>query len=93
MPFKNMHVDVKKDAKDMQYVPKDNVFDQMNWEICKYFSSTSRGLVSLEADNWWAADDPELWKNQPLTVQIVRPQHSDEELISMAESMDQICNA
>jgi len=25
-------------------------------------------------------------------VQIVRPQYSDEELISVAESMDQICN-
>ncbi len=30
-----MNVDIEKDKKDMNYVPKDNVFDKMNWEICK----------------------------------------------------------
>jgi amidase len=35
LPLKKMHVDPEKDKKDTNYVPKDNVFDKMNWEICK----------------------------------------------------------
>jgi amidase len=38
LPLKKMRVDVEKDKKDMSYVPKDNVFDKMNWEICKLSS-------------------------------------------------------
>jgi len=37
-------------------------------------------------------DDPELWKNQPITIQLVRPQFSDEELIAVAEAIDEVCN-
>lgn len=35
LPLKKMHVDVEKDKKDPTYVPKDNVFDKMNADICK----------------------------------------------------------
>lgn len=38
-------------------------------------------------------DDPELWKNQPITVQLVKPQFEDEELIAVAEVIDGVCNA
>ncbi|KAJ9628213.1 hypothetical protein H2204_009473 [Knufia peltigerae] len=72
MPMKKMRVDPIKDAKgDINYTPKDNVFDKMNWEMY----------------------DPELWKNQPLTIQIVKPQFMDEELISVSETIDELCNA
>jgi hypothetical protein len=37
-------------------------------------------------------DDPERWKNQPITIQLVRPQFSDEELIAVGEVVDQLCN-
>ncbi|EXJ68811.1 uncharacterized protein A1O5_07742 [Cladophialophora psammophila CBS 110553] len=70
LPLKKMRVDLDKDKKDAAYVPKDNVFDRMNWEIY----------------------DPERWKNQPITIQLVRPQFSDEELIAVAEAIDQVCN-
>ncbi|KAJ9609603.1 hypothetical protein H2200_005931 [Cladophialophora chaetospira] len=70
LPLKYMKVDIDKDKKDTTYVPKDNVFDKMNWEIY----------------------DPEGWKNQPITIQLVAKQYDDEELISVAEVIDQVCN-
>lgn len=38
-------------------------------------------------------DDAELWKNQPITVQLVKPQFEDEELIAVAEVIDGVCNS
>lgn len=35
LPLKKMRVDVDQDVKEVDYVPKDNVFDRMNWEICE----------------------------------------------------------
>ncbi|KIY00802.1 uncharacterized protein Z520_03468 [Fonsecaea multimorphosa CBS 102226] len=35
LPLKKMHVDLDKDKKNVDYAPKNNVFDKMNWEICK----------------------------------------------------------
>ncbi|OAA55296.1 Amidase [Niveomyces insectorum RCEF 264] len=36
--------------------------------------------------------DPELWKNQPVCVQIVKPPFKDEELIAVTEVVDAACN-
>lgn len=35
VPLKSFRIDVEVDKKDEQYVPKDNVFDRMNYEVCK----------------------------------------------------------
>ncbi|KAL1867533.1 hypothetical protein VTK73DRAFT_4136 [Phialemonium thermophilum] len=40
----------------------------------------------------WEIYDPELWKNQPVCVQIVKPPYQDEDLIAVTEVVDQICN-
>ncbi|UNI18404.1 Amidase [Purpureocillium takamizusanense] len=71
MPLKGFRIDPILDVKDGNYIPKENVFDKMNWE----------------------AYDPELWKNQPVCVQIVKPPYQDEELIAVAECIDKIYNA
>ncbi|KAJ6445380.1 histidine triad-like protein [Purpureocillium lavendulum] len=70
LPLKEFQIDPVKDAKDNHYVPKDNVFDRMNWE----------------------AYDPELWRNQPVCVQIVKPPYQDEELIAVADVIDNLYN-
>ncbi|KAH0837145.1 putative amidase [Fonsecaea pedrosoi] len=41
----------------------------------------------------WEVYDPERWANLPVTVQLVRPQFGDEELIAVAEVVDQVCNS
>ena len=38
LPLKKFKIDLEKDIKDPQYVPKDNVFDKMNWDICEFES-------------------------------------------------------
>ncbi|KAL3957044.1 hypothetical protein ACCO45_007622 [Purpureocillium lilacinum] len=70
MPLKTFQIDPILDAKNMDYVPQDNVFDRMNWE----------------------AYDPQLWSNQPVCVQIVKPPYKDEELIAVAAEVDKIYN-
>jgi len=37
-------------------------------------------------------DDPQLWSNQPVCVQIVKPPYKDEELIAVAAEVDKIYN-
>lgn len=86
LPLKTMRVDPVKDAKDTKYVPNNNVFDKMNWEICEFMSC----LMGVKLTP--STDDPERWKNMPVAVQIVRPQFSDEELIAVGECIDQVCN-
>ena len=86
-----MHVDLEKDKKDTKYVPKDNVFDKMNWEICKS-SLLLMCFGAAGANCYRFLDDSERWKNQPITIQLVRPQFEDEELIAVAEVIDEVCN-
>lgn len=88
LPLKKMQVDLDKDAKNTSYVPRENIFDKMNWEICELSLLTRHRLFT----DTFLVDDPERWKNQPLTLQIVRPQYSDEELIAVTECIDQVCN-
>ncbi|EED17438.1 amidase, putative [Talaromyces stipitatus ATCC 10500] len=71
LPLKKFKIDTTKDIKDSNYVPKENVFDRMNWEIY----------------------DPQLWSNQPVSIQIVRPPFTDEELIEVTSEVDKVCNA
>jgi amidase len=92
LPLKKMRVDAEKDAKDTAFVPKDNVFDRMNWEICKFVFEGKRIVIVLLLTTAACTDDPELWKNQPITIQLVGPQFSDEELIAVSEVVDQVCN-
>lgn len=35
LPLKKFKIDPEKDQKDVNFVPKDNIFDKMNWEICE----------------------------------------------------------
>jgi len=42
--------------------------------------------------NHWEVYDPELWKNQPVCLQIVNRPYRDEELIAVSESIDKIVN-
>lgn len=37
-------------------------------------------------------DDAKLWANMPVTVQIVRRQYEDEELIAVTEVLDTVVN-
>jgi amidase len=39
LPLKGVKISPESDPKDVQYVPKDNVFDKMNWEACTYSRS------------------------------------------------------
>lgn len=38
-------------------------------------------------------DNPELWKTQPVCLQVVGMPYRDEELIAAADIIDSICNA
>ena len=37
LPVKSFQIDPERDAKDDKYVPKNNVFDSMNYQVCKYY--------------------------------------------------------
>ena len=47
------------------------------------------GLINADS---CLVDDPELWKTQPVTLQIVGRPCRDEALIATAESIDQTVN-
>lgn len=87
----------------MNYTPKDNIFDKMNWEICKlsffffFFCFLSFALFyfyycPLSDSYRYLLDDPKLWENQPVTLQVVGKQFDDEELIAVVDCLDQVCN-
>lgn len=54
----------------------------MNWFVVKMRLTLTFG----------APDDPEPWKTQPMTLQIVGRPYKDEELIATVQSIDHIVN-
>lgn len=89
IPLKTFRVDPIKDAKDMGYEPRDNPFDKPNWAVCK---SHTLKVMKGSGANTARADDPDLWKTQPMTIQIVGRNCRDEELISASEVIDNVVN-
>ncbi|RVX67712.1 hypothetical protein B0A52_07835 [Exophiala mesophila] len=45
----------------------------------------------FDKDNW-EVYDPELWKTQPVTIQVVGRPYKDEDLVAAAEVIDQVIN-
>lgn len=91
MPLKTFQIDPILDAKNMDYVPQDNVFDRMNWEACESPPTVCSLCFSFLCSGFFT-DDPQLWSNQPVCVQIVKPPYKDEELIAVAAEVDKIYN-
>lgn len=46
----------------------------------------------IDVSDFGAPDDPELWKTQPMTLQIVGRPYRDEALIANCELLDEIVN-
>ncbi len=93
MPIKDLKIDAVKDVKDMGYNARDgNPFDKENWEICKLFSLSFIELKICWGTDAVRIDDPELWKNQAVCLQIVGRPCRDEELIAVTQAVDKICN-
>jgi len=94
LPIKDVKIDPAKDARDSSYSPRNNPFDAENWQICEFHSLVVGCLFLGHTTNLDLidVDDPELWKNQPVTLQIVGRPCQDEELIAVTQSIDRICN-
>lgn len=90
LPVKSVKINATDDPKDTTYVPQDNPFDKDNHEICKLC-----GLIHLTYDCLTKSitiDDPNLWSNQPVAIQIVARPFDDEELVAATEVVDRIVN-
>lgn len=87
VPLKSFAINPEKDIKDATYVPRgDNPFDSMNQEICKC------GTLELGFANM-VTDDPVLWKGAPMSIQVVRQQYQDEELVAVTRIIDGVLNS
>lgn len=88
MPVKHFKINAADDPKDVAYEPRVNPFDGQNWELCTFVWPRSRDVVLMRP----SLDDPELWKTQPMTLQIVGRPYRDEALIANCELLDDIIN-
>ncbi|KAK4500486.1 hypothetical protein PRZ48_008675 [Zasmidium cellare] len=88
MPLKGFTISSQQDPKAAGYSPRSNPFDRANWEICKFLESCRELNVLIMRP----PDDPEMWKTQPMTFQIVSRPYRDEDLINVSEVIDGVVN-
>jgi amidase len=92
LPVKDLKIDPVKDAKNMEYKPRDNPFDAENWKICGSPDFFFGPLRKMQKANRRMIDDPELWKDMPVCIQLVGRPCTDEVLIAVSEVVDEIVN-
>lgn len=86
LPIPGLKVNAEQDPLDSEYVPLDtNPYDKPNYEIC-----THDPYDNTHPDSNCAlfVDDPNLFGNQAICIQVVGRPFEDEELIQVSATLD-----
>lgn len=77
-------VDKERDVRNTSYKPV-NALDEENHQLCMSFFLSLAVIGKLIKD---ATDDPELWHNAPISLQLVGRQFEDERLLAVGAVVD-----
>jgi amidase len=86
LPLRDFKIDPTKDEKDQDYIPRDTLWDKPNYDICTHECADCRATLTL------STDDPELWQNMPVALQVVGRSFRDEQLLADSAIVDAVLN-